>query len=48
MSIISLFCGSYCNGHDVVQKLADHTGYRLVEDAEVAASAGTASGLSES
>lgn len=48
MSIISLFCGSYCNGRDVVLKLVDHTGYRLVEDAAVAASAGTISGLSES
>jgi two-component system, OmpR family, response regulator CpxR len=48
MSIISLFCGSYCNGQEVVRKLVDHTGYRLVEDAEVAASAGTISGLSES
>jgi two-component system, OmpR family, response regulator CpxR len=48
MSIISLFCGSYCNGQEVVQKLVDHTGYRLVEDTEVAASAGTISGLSES
>jgi len=47
MSIISLFCGSYCNGHEVVRKLVDHTGYRLVEDGEVAASAGTISGLSE-
>jgi two-component system, OmpR family, response regulator CpxR len=48
MSIISVFSGSYCNGHDVVQKLVDHTGYRLVEDAAVAASAGAISGLSES
>jgi two-component system response regulator CpxR len=48
MSIISLFCGSYCNGQEVVRKLVDHTGYRLVEDAEVAASAATISGLSES
>lgn len=47
MSIISLFCGSYCNGHEVVQKLVDHTGYRLVEDGEVAASAGAISGLTE-
>jgi CheY-like chemotaxis protein/cytidylate kinase len=48
MSIISLFCGSYCNGQEVVRKLVDHTGYRLVEDTEVAASAATISGLSES
>jgi CheY-like chemotaxis protein/cytidylate kinase len=48
MSIISVFSGSYCNGHDVVQKLVDHTGYRLVEDAAVAASAGAISGLTES
>lgn len=48
MSIISVFSGSYCNGHDVVQQLVDHTGYRLVEDAAVAASAGAISGLTES
>jgi two-component system, OmpR family, response regulator CpxR len=47
MSIISVSSGSYCNGPDVVQKLVDHTGYRLVDDAAVAASAAAISGLSE-
>ena len=45
MPIISIFSGSYCNGQEVVQQLVDHTGYRWVEDAAVAASAGAISGL---
>lgn len=47
MSIISVSSGSYCNGSDVIQQLVDHTGYRLVDDAAVAASAAAISGLSE-
>jgi CheY-like chemotaxis protein/cytidylate kinase len=47
MSVISVSSGSYCNGPDVIQKLVDHTGYRLVDDAAVAASAAAISGLSE-
>jgi CheY-like chemotaxis protein/cytidylate kinase len=47
MPIISIFSGSYCNGQEVVQQLVDHTGYRWVEDAAVAASAGAISGIGE-
>ncbi len=47
MSIISVSSGSYCNGPEVIQKLVGHTGYRLVDDATIAASAAAISGLSE-
>jgi two-component system response regulator CpxR len=45
MSLISLFSGSHCNEQAVVQNLIDHTGYRLVSDEEVTASATRLSGL---
>jgi CheY-like chemotaxis protein len=45
MSLISLFSGSHCKEQAVVQNLVDHTGYRLVSDEEVAASATRLSGL---
>jgi CheY-like chemotaxis protein len=45
MSLISLFSGSHCNEQAVAQNLIDHTGYRLVSDEEVAASATRLSGL---
>jgi CheY-like chemotaxis protein len=45
MSLISLFSGSHCNENAVVQTLIDHTGYRLVSDEEVTASASRLSGL---
>jgi CheY-like chemotaxis protein len=45
MSLISLFSGSHCNEQAVVQNLIGHTGYRLVSDEEVTASATRLSGL---
>lgn len=45
MSLISLFSGSHCSEQAVVQNLVDHTGYRLVSDEAVAASASGLSGL---
>jgi len=45
MSLISLFSGSHCNEQAVVQNLIDHTGYRLVSDEAVTASAAQLSGL---
>jgi CheY-like chemotaxis protein len=45
MSLISLFSGAHCNEQAVVQNLIDHTGYRLVSDEEVIASAARLSGL---
>ncbi len=45
MSLISLFSGSHCNEQEVTQNLIDHTGFRLVSDETVAASASRMSGL---
>jgi CheY-like chemotaxis protein/cytidylate kinase len=45
MSLISLFSGSHCNDQEVVQNLINRTGYRLVADEEVTASASRLSGL---
>jgi two-component system response regulator CpxR len=48
MSLISLFSGVYCKDAEVVQHLHEHTGFRVVNDEEVAAAAGRLSGLKES
>ena len=45
MSLISLFSGSHCNDREVIQHLINRTGYRLVTDEEVTASASRLCGL---
>ena len=45
MSMITLFSGSYCNDEGISRLLVEHTGYRLIRDEEVVATASAASGL---
>ncbi len=45
--MITIFSGSFCSGKAVVKDLIDSTGYRLVTDRDIAATAADQSGISE-
>lgn len=45
MPVISIFGGTFCNEERVVEKLREHTGYKLFSDAQVIGEASRISGL---
>ncbi|OPX37457.1 MAG: response regulator [Desulfobacteraceae bacterium 4484_190.2] len=47
MSIITIFSGTFCKEDAVIQKVLDHTGYRLITDKDLVAEASRISGMSE-
>ena len=47
MSIITIFSGTFCKEDAVIQKVLDHTGYRLITDKDLVAEASRPSGMSE-
>ena len=47
MSTITIFSGTFCKEDAVIQKVLDHTGYRLITDKDLVAEASRPSGMSE-
>ncbi len=47
MSTITIFSGTFCKEDAVIQKVLDHTGYRLITDKDLVAEANRPSGMSE-
>jgi CheY-like chemotaxis protein len=47
MSTITIFSGTFCKEDAVIQKVQDHTGYRLITDKDLVAEASRPSGMSE-
>lgn len=47
MSVITVFNGLFCEAGEVVKRVVDSTGYRLVTDQEIVADAAKLSGMSE-
>jgi len=47
MTAITIFNGCFCDARPVVERVADITGYRLVEDTEIIADAARLSGLNK-
>lgn len=47
MSIITIFSGTFCKEDAVIQKVLDHTGYRLITDKDLVTEASKLSGMSE-
>lgn len=47
MPIVTIFCGTYCNGESIIDGIVSSTGYRLVEDKEILARASRDSRIAE-
>ena len=47
MSTITIFSGTFCKEDAIIQKVLDHTGYRLITDKDLVAEASRPSGMSE-
>jgi two-component system response regulator CpxR len=47
MSTITIFSGTFCKEDAIIQKVQDHTGYRLITDKDLVAEASGPSGMSE-
>jgi two-component system response regulator CpxR len=47
MSTITIFSGTFCKEDAVIQKVQDHTGYRLITDKDLVAESSRPSGMSE-